>query len=239
MRQERFRRVEQKYLFPAGHTEMILAWLQHACLPDPRFPSSTVSSLYYDTPGLFHFYESRNGDFVRAKVRLRWYEGPFRDIRQKGPDAAVRCYLEVKTKEGALSEKKRTEVTIPSRVLYDDPFSSSQILDLPARVLDLDFRPSGPLLPVLIVEYRRQRYLDTDSQASIAVDADIRCTQVNGTVVPGIPPVYFDVGVLESKGMNRNSNGVLNPIASCLTKSPFSKYGISLESLMKPLGRRV
>ncbi len=235
MKQDHFKRVEQKYLFPAGYKEMILAWLEHVCMPDPLYPSSAVSSLYYDTPGLFHFHESRNGEYLRAKVRLRWYA----DIHSSDPDAGVRCYLEVKRKQGALSGKQRTEVMIPSRVLVDDPFSNDQILDLPARVFDLEYQPSGMLVPVLIVQYRRHRYIDADSKSSIAVDAEIRCTRANETFVPGMPPVHFDAAVLEIKGMNRKTLHVLNPIGSYLTKSTFSKYGISLESLMQPLGRRV
>ena len=95
------------------------------------------------------------------------------------------------------------------------------------------------LVPVLLVQYRRHRYVDPDSQAGIAVDAEIRCTRANQTFIHGMPPVHFDVAVLETKRMNRGIPGVLNPIASYLRKSTFSKYGIGIESLMHPLGRRV
>jgi hypothetical protein len=129
-------------------------------------------------------------------------------------------------------------VIIPARVLFDDPFSNDQILALPDRVFELEYRTSGMLLPMLIIQYRRHRYVDPDSQSGIAVDAEICCTRANQAFIHGMPPVHFDVGVLETKGKNRGIPGVLNPIASYLTKSPFSKYGIGLESLMQPLGRR-
>lgn len=235
MEQDRFKRVEQKYLFPAGYSEVIRTWLEHACVPDPRYPSSVVSSIYFDTPGLFHFHESRNGEFLRAKVRLRWYT----DLTATETGAGVRCYLEVKTKQGALSEKRRSEVTIPAGVLLEDPFSNERILGLTARVFDLGYRAAGMLVPILLICYRRQRYLDVESDSALAADTEIRCTRANETVVQGMLPVYLDVGVLEVKGMNRRSGGVLNPIGSYLTKSPFSKYSISLESLLQPLGRRV
>jgi hypothetical protein len=235
MKQGPFKRIEQKYLFPAGHKEMILAWLEHVCVPDPLYPSSDVSSLYYDTPGLVHYYESRNGEYLRTKVRLRWYA----DLRSSDPGAGVRCYLEIKSKQGAVSEKKRTAVTIAPRGLVDELFSNEQILDLPDGVYDLEYRASGMLVPVLLVQYRRHRYVDPDSQSGIAVDAEIRCTRANQTFIHGMPPVHFDVAVLETKGMNRGIPGVLNPIASYLRKSTFSKYGSAIESLMHPLGRRV
>jgi hypothetical protein len=233
--QDRFQRVEQKYLFPAGYTDVIRTWLEHACVPDPRYPSSVVSSIYFDTPELFHFHESRNGEFLRAKVRLRWYT----DNAATEPGAGVRCYLEIKAKQGALSEKKRAEVTIPSRVLLDDLFSDEQILDLTARVFGLGYRAAGMLVPILLIQYRRQRYLDVESDSGIALDGEIRCTRANDAVVRATLPVCLDVGVLEIKGMNREACGVLKPIGSYLTKSPFSKYAVSLEFLMQPLGRRV
>ena len=239
MNQDRFQRVEQKYLFPTGYTDVIRTWLEHACVPDPRYPSSVVSSIYFDTPELFHFHESRNGEFLRAKVRLRWYADPARDPATVESGAGVRCYLEVKTKQGALSEKRRTEVTIPSRVLLDDLFSDERIPDLTSRVFDLGYRAAGMLVPVLLIQYRRRRYLDVESDSAIAEDTEIRCTRANDTVVQATLPVHLDVGVLEIKGMNRETCGVLNPIGSYLTKSPFSKYAISLETLMQPLGRRV
>jgi hypothetical protein len=213
MKQDYFKRIEQKYLFPAGYKQMILTWLEHVCMPDPLYPSGAVSSLYYDTPGLFHFHEGRNGEFMR-------------------------CYLEIKRKQGVLSEKQRTEVIIPTRVLVEEPFSDEQILALPTRVFDLGYQASGVLVPVVMVHYHRRRYLDPASQASIAVDTEIRCTRANETFVHGVPPVHFDIGVMETKGMNRSIPGVLNPIGSYLTKQPFSKYGMSLESFMQPLGRR-
>jgi hypothetical protein len=234
MKQDYFKRIEQKYLFPAGYKQMILTWLEHVCMPDPLYPSGAVSSLYYDTPGLFHFHEGRNGEFMRAKVRLRWYT----DIRSLNPRDGVRCYLEIKRKQGVLSEKQRTEVIIPTRVLVEEPFSDEQILALPTRVFDLGYQASGVLVPVVMVHYHRRRYLDPASQASIAVDTEIRCTRANETFVHGVPPVHFDIGVMETKGMNRSIPGVLNPIGSYLTKQPFSKYGMSLESFMQPLGRR-
>jgi hypothetical protein len=239
MKQDRFKRIEQKYLFPAGYTEVVRTWLEHACLPDPQYRSSTVSSIYFDTPQLFHFNESRNGEFLRAKVRLRWYADPTDSSHSVAPHAEVRCFLEVKTKEGGLSKKQRTEVMMPTRILRDDPFSHDQILDLPARVFELNYRTFRPLVPILMIRYQRKRYLDVASDSGIATDTEIRCTRANEAVVQGLLPVHLDVGVLEIKGMNRGINEVLNPIGAYLTKSAFSKYGITLESLLQPIGRRV
>lgn len=239
MKQDRFKRVEQKYIFPAGYADMILAWLEHSSVPHPGYSSSVVSSIYFDTPGLFHFHESRNGNFARSKVRLRWYSEPAADPPSREAEDGVRCYLEIKTKQGALSEKRRTEVTIASRVLLDAPFSNEQFSDLTERALALGYRAAGILVPILMIQYRRRRFLDVESDSGMSVDSQICCTRANEAFLQGLLPVHLDVGVLEIKGRNRGTGELLNPIGSYLTKSPFSKYGISLETLGQPLGRRV
>jgi hypothetical protein len=239
MNQDLTRRIEQKYLFPAGYTDVIRTWLEHACVPDPRHPSDVVSSIYFDTPGLFHFHESRNGEFLRAKIRLRWYGGSNGDPVTIEPFAGVRCYLEVKFKQGVLSEKKRAEVAIPRQVLVGDPFFDSRILDLAERAYELGYRAAGILTPILLIRYQRRRYLDPGSDTVLSLDGEIRCTRVNDRVFQATPPVYLDVGVLEVKGMERQTGEILLPIGAYLRKSPFSKYVVSVESLMQPLGRRV
>ncbi|MBN2553776.1 MAG: VTC domain-containing protein [Spirochaetales bacterium] len=235
MSQDHFRRIEQKYLFHAGYTDMIREWVDHACVADPLYPCGVVSSLYYDTPELLHFHESRNGDFQRAKVRLRWYLDP----TAAHPDAGVPCFLEVKSKQGALTGKRRKEVAVRSAVLYGDPFTSREILDLPERVLELGYQAAGMLVPVLLIQYRRRRYHDVASGCGISLDGEICCSRVNERVVQGTPPVFLDVGVLEIKGMNRRNRDLLEPIGSYLSRSPFSKYAVGLETLMQPVARRV
>jgi hypothetical protein len=237
-KQDRFFRIEQKYLFPAGYEEVLRSWLEHACVPDPLYPSDTVSSIYFDTPELSHYHESRNGEFLRSKVRLRWYADPEDANLRTNPDGEVRCFLEVKAKQGALSGKTRREVWIPLQD-FCDPFSAGRILELAAAVCELGYHPPGLLLPLLMVRYRRLRYLDIAGDGAIALDTDIRCTGVNQAVIQGSAPVQLSVGVLEAKRMSRQIPKVLEPITGYLRKSPFTKYGIALESLMQPLGRRV
>jgi hypothetical protein len=244
VKRDRLRRVEQKFLFPAGYAGVIHTWLDHAYLPDPLYPTSVVSSIYFDTPELFHYGESRNGEFRRTKIRLRWYNDQADACGGGSQSAAgagngVTCYLEVKTKQGALSEKSRSTITVPARVLLERPISNEGLSELTVKAFDLGYRAAGTLVPILMVRYRRRRYLDLRSDLAVAADTEIRCTRANQTVVQCVPPVYLDVGVLEVKGMNRGIGGMLDPIGSYLSKSPFSKYAITLEHLLQPLGRRV
>jgi len=157
MQKKNFKRMEQKYLFPAGYETMLLIWLEHVCVPDNKYPLSDIYTLYYDTPELYHFYENRNGDFLKTKIRLRWYS--HFSPSQNGSD--VLCYLEIKRKEGTLSLKERIEMVLPFKVLSEGIFSDDRILDIPSGLLHLEYKPENMLVPVLLVQYRRRRYIDT------------------------------------------------------------------------------
>jgi len=88
-------RVERKYAFPSHGAQAILGWLEHSCIADPLYPGGTVSTIYYDTPGLTAYREKRDGDSLKCKLRLRWYTAP-------GPahaEGTVSCYLEAKRRE--------------------------------------------------------------------------------------------------------------------------------------------
>src|SRR5512143_3813034 len=65
---------ESKFVATPVREEFVLAWLRHVCLPDPAHPDATVSTLYYDTPALDSYREKREGEFVKTKCRLRWYD---------------------------------------------------------------------------------------------------------------------------------------------------------------------
>ena len=126
-------RNEQKYVFINQHQDMLLEWLEHCCIPDPAYHTGTVSSIYYDTPALSLYDEKRNGDFLKCKVRLRWYG----DLEKVAPEIGVSCYFETKQKFGALCGKERMELKISAKRLAGDPLFDEQIQNLPARTYNL------------------------------------------------------------------------------------------------------
>lgn len=229
------RRIEQKYLFPAGQKEIILCFLEHACLPDPHYSFGVVSSIYFDTPALFHYNENRNGDFLKSKLRLRWYQ----DLESIERGTGVSCFLESKNKNGALCRKQRLELLLPVEHLLEDPLSNEQIADLPSLVCELGYAAPGILVPVLLIRYECRRYVEPAAHTRIAVDTDICCSQANETFFPALTPVHLDIGVVETKGGDRSMPDGLKPFRAQLTKSSFSKYARCLEHLMQPQGRSV
>lgn len=234
MTEDLFKSFEQKYLFIGQQKEMILDWLKHCYTRDPAFDIGTISTIYYDTPALSSYYEKRNSDYLKSKVRLRWYE----NLNSSDTDVDVTCYLEVKRKLGTVRQKERMEVVIPSKKLIDDPFSDQEISNLPSRVYELSCFPPGNLVPVLLIQYNRYRFMDSDGRSRIALDTDICCTRVNATYFPFVPPVNLGMGVLEIKGKQTELPNSLNPIKTYLTKSAFSKYAQCLEHLANPLELR-
>jgi hypothetical protein len=221
---------EQKYNFIIQQQQMLLDWLEYCYVQDPNYQFSYVSSIYYDTPTLDLYWEKRNGDYLKSKIRLRWYA----KLRELDPNQMVECYLEVKRKFGAIRNKKRLGLKIAVKQLLVDPFESDDIIGLPSMVYDLGYFPRGMLVPTLLIKYERYRFIDPKSGSRIALDINICCKYANTKYISGTFPIYLPVGVLEIKGEHQKMLDSLSPIAHQLTKMAFSKYGRCCDVLKKP-----
>jgi hypothetical protein len=222
--------IEQKYTILKLAHQPVLAWLRHVYVPHPLYHEGRICSIYYDSPMFDHYDEKRNGDFLKTKVRLRWYERP--GERTRAPQ--THCFLEVKQKVGAVRCKKRLELDIDTDVLLADSLASEALQRLPERLSELSHMPDRCLMPMMLICYIRRRFIDPRTSTSIALDTDISCDQVNLRYVPAAYPVHLDNGVLEIKGSQTNLPASLLPIRSALTRQAFSKYGRCLEMLADP-----
>jgi hypothetical protein len=221
--------IEQKYVFVNPLKGFLQDWLDHCCVRDSNFYIGTVSSIYFDTPGMDLYYEKRNSDYLKLKIRLRWYA----DIQKCARDEPVKCYLEVKSKKGVIREKQRVNVSVPARVLSGDPFSDEQILNLPYQAYEwIGCRPAM-LVPTMLIRYERRRFIDPESSSRISLDTDISCPQANARYISGFPPVHLGTGVLEVKGRHHALPYSFMPIQHHLTKEAFSKYARCCEHLMQ------
>jgi hypothetical protein len=229
--------VEQKYVFAGMYADLLHAWLTTHCEPDPEFARGRVLSLYYDTPSLALYEEKRNSDYLKTKVRLRWYE-TCEDVRHDSADP-VRCFLEVKAKIGSLRTKQRVPVSIPRQYLYEDPFRQEDIVERPRRSgLDIPDLPSA-LLPMLLIQYERVRFVDVVTGSRIALDTGIRAVAAHPHYVPARLPIVLPVGVLEVKGPERDFPDSLGPLGGYVTKEAFSKYATCWEHILQPAGVRM
>jgi hypothetical protein len=227
--------VEQKFVFPIHYRDELLAWATYALEPDPGHSGGVVHSLYYDTPDLELYSQKRNSEFLKYKVRLRWYD----EAGALPPDARVPCFLEVKRKIGAARRKRRTTADLPAAVLAGSPFDSPEVSALAGVALEIGFAAQGPLVPMALIRYHRMRFVDPATGARIALDGEIGCQAVNRAFLPAEAPIVLDTGVLEIKGTARHLPPSLEPVAFLLTKSSFSKYAQCLEHLLHPAGVRI
>jgi hypothetical protein len=225
-------RVERKFIVPAGAAQAVLAWLEHSCVPDPSYPRGVVSTIYFDTPELDAYDEKRDGDFLKRKLRLRWY-GPVGGEPAEDPEGEVECFLESKWREGASGGKSRVAVAIRAGVLAARPLESPEIEELPSRHPGLAGR-AGALAPLVLVRYERRRFVEPRCSARVSLDTDIRCVAVNQSRLAAFAPEALAVDVLEAKTLRGEGLGFLGPLAGVLTATSFSKYARCLRLALAP-----
>lgn len=223
---------EHKFLFARCHRPFVESLLRFALQPDPEFRTGRITSIYYDTPTLDLYHEKRASTYLKTKIRVRWY----------GDAAAiageVRCYLELKSKIGGTRRKERFPLTLPATLLARRDLSAPELAAIPAMLPTFGHSFDGAIVPMLTVQYQRQRLVDPGSGARVALDSDICCPAVNRRFVPAAPPAFLEVCVLEIKGADREPPGWLRSIRDHVRRDAFSKYASCFEHLLQPAGRR-
>lgn len=222
-------------MFDANQAPSIIAWADHCLLPDARYSTGVVSSIYFDDQSMSSYFEKRNSDFVKSKIRLRWYDGH----DKSGVGANVQCYLEQKGKLGPGTHKKRKAVQVNRRLL-EKPFSNRAALHGILAQGDTVPHPDlSDLMPVVLIRYRRRRYFDAESESRVSIDTSITGFTDEQQVWAQTQQVSLDSGVIEIKGNGRHLPAQLQSIASLLCRESFSKYGRCCEFLSAPISRRI
>lgn len=221
---------ESKFVAASANEERVLAWLRHVCLPDPQHAEAVVHTLYYDTPGLDSWREKTEGDFIKTKCRLRWYDP------ELSHDPALRtAFLEVKRRIGQGRRKTRARVEAPRELLdgagLDHPLFGEILLRHAASLQE--WLPVG-LQPAAVVEYRRRRFICPFTLSRVCLDSGIGLGRVNERLLPRLGPAKADVIVLEIKDGGRASVPWLAALqAAGLRQRSFSKYGACVSRLLK------
>lgn len=237
--------LETKYVFPLPAAQWLQEWLDVHCLHDVKFARGRVYSLYYDTPSLALYAEKENSDYIKTKIRLRWYS-PSTDLPPEdslsadgsSSDSTVPCFLELKRKVGVTREKRRLQVQVPAVALYGQPFLDPFLRALPFDAYGLGDVSPAEFVPAAIVQYQRRRYVDPVSGARLSLDSEICCRQANDELFPDPVSVSLAWGVFEVKGTDGEIPRVLEPVSSLLSKEAFSKYGTIVDALRDPVGFR-
>lgn len=222
---------ETKFVFRHQHLTPILNFVRHTCRRDPDFPQNIVASIYYDTRAWKFLREKVNSDYLKTKVRVRWYRAPDEN------EPHGKAFIEVKSKVGAPRAKLRVESPYSANWLHHIPLEDLRLLEIP-RLLRARGALSEqcPLFPSFIVQYERYRFIEPISSVRLCIDCNIHVPRVNRTMLGMRPPSLLQTDVLEVKGQVDGLPGMLpNLFAFGIKKSSFSKYLACYQQLRQSL----
>lgn len=210
---------EVKYVFSNHRVTPVLQWLQHICRIDPEYPHNIVSSIYYDTKDWRFLQEKVNSDYLKTKLRVRWY----RELDDRiSPGAA---FIELKSKVGTPRTKFRMKAPYASQWFAETPLEHPQLLEIPQLLRSQGVFLEYPVFPAFIVQYERYRFIEGLSGTRVCVDCNIASPKVNTYMLPEPNPLSLQTAVLEVKGHLECLPGVLSRLTAFgCKKSSFSKY---------------
>ncbi len=210
---------ELKYVFPNSRSRLFREWLDRRCRPDPVFAAGRISSIYFDMRGNVLLDEKVNSDYLKTKVRLRWYG----DWATGEPSGAV--YLEVKQRIGSSRKKYRRRLDWMAETTARLTLEDVRLLEVNRLAAEAGFRFGGPLFPVACLEYRRRRYVEAATGTRICLDHDIRPVRVHGQWGRAAHGLPISEGVFEVKGATERLPATLHPlIALGCRRQSFSKF---------------
>jgi hypothetical protein len=209
---------ELKFTLPTARAGVARRLLEQLCSRDPQFPAAVVWTIYYDTPGLSSLGEKVNSDYLKRKIRVRWYSDL--DGRPSGP-----AFVEAKIRTGNRRSKVREKVPYRADELAQWKLSDPRLLRLPLLLQRDGVLGQESWQPLITIRYRRDRFVERLSGSRISLDAEIAAVDVRFRLAsgPAFPPL--NVAVLEVKGTGEDLPRALRAVAALgLRKQSFSKF---------------
>jgi len=208
---------ELKFTMPAARAQLARRRLEALCRRDPEFPAAIVWTIYYDTPALVSLGEKVNSDYLKRKIRVRWYS----DIegRVTGP-----AFVEAKLRVGNLRSKARARLPYPADQVSGWDLQDARLQPLPLLLRDQGVLGQDAWQPLMLLRYRRDRFIEPLTQSRVSLDAEIAAVRVNPRFVSVTDRSPLATAVLEVKGGADELPAVLRPILALGSrKSSFSK----------------
>jgi SPX domain protein involved in polyphosphate accumulation len=196
---------------------------------DGAHPEAIIMSIYYDTPRLASYSEKLDGDHSKTKYRLRWY------VPDHSPDPeSYFAYLEIKSKAGDGRNKVRIRVTANRQILQTASLDHPWFMDaLRQAGAALDHPLDAGLAPMVVIRYRRHRFVCPETLASVSLDSEITVERYNTARLTPLAPLDIPALVLEIKDQERNNPDWLFPmLESGFVRQGFSKYAECISRLM-------
>ncbi len=192
--------------------------LESICRRDREFPAAVVWTVYYDTPALVSLGEKINSDFLKRKIRVRWYGDV--DGLVSGP-----AFVEAKLRIGTKRLKVRERLPFPA-----DEIARWELQDPRLRRFLSLLRNHGVLgqeswLPMMVIRYRRDRFIEPLSRSRVSLDSDIAAVEINSRFLAIGDLSPLQTAVLEVKGTEDRLPPALQALLPFgLHKRSFSKF---------------
>lgn len=181
---------ELKFTLPASNVAAALSWLRLNCHPETPYQEGTVTSIYFDTLDWAYLDEKINSDYLKSKLRLRWY-----DTEPSAP-----AFVEVKKKVGTIRQKQRRAFELTASAVAPMPLDHPGLALAVGAAPALGMIPKDSMAPSLKISYRRWRFIDPASGLRLNLDCNIQVTAVNPRLLPGGRTAAIDQPVFEVKG---------------------------------------
>jgi len=211
---------ETKFVFQSEIAEKLSMWLSKRFPKDPIFPENTIQSIYYDTYDWDFLKEKINSDYIKTKVRLRWYS----DLN--GPLNGKASFIEAKIKVGSKRTKYRLQTSFSGNRLSNMALEDDRLKDIPLQLRSLNsFYLPTFMIPICEIRYCRMRFIEPITRARICLDYDICVSRVNRRVLSFHFATKLSHGVFEFKGNVSNLPRELHQLTAFgCRKESFSKY---------------
>jgi len=251
MAREIISRYESKYLIPEALVPAIRAAIRGICSPDRHAGEDgryVVNNVYFETPDLRFYHDTRFRQHCRFKPRIRFYGSK--------PDGVM--WLELKHKLRDVTWKVRDKVDASHLATLWDGGMPGVALPGPGRTIDLYESFDDAVMrfgasPILQVRYVREPWVsDLDDYGRITFDRHLTCRSLVSadSMIAGPPFLPFDDPVttgyrldespvvLEIKTETAVPLWVQHLVRSFnLDRRGFSKYCVGLERVLGETAR--
>jgi hypothetical protein len=209
---------EIKFTLPAARAHVARGWLERLCRRDPKYPAAIVWTLYYDTPGLASLGEKINSDYLKRKIRVRWYSDLAGQV--SGP-----AFVEAKLRIGTRRMKVRKVLPFPASEVARWDLRDSRWLSFPRLLYTNGILGVEPWQPMLLIRYRRDRFVESHSGTRVSLDTDIGAVAAHPRLLPAPLLSPLAAAVLEVKGHSESLPPPLYPLLALgAHKAAFSKF---------------
>lgn len=218
--------LEYKFRASFKLKEVALSILNHSCYKDPKYTYGVVNSIYFDSLDNQSYYEKINGDFLKSKVRIRWYE-------QDPCKNSITVYIEIKKKIGQARDKLRYHISLPvsqfKKYLKNDD-SLRSLLEEVLKANQIFFKSN--LYPVVRIQYQRNRFVCPFTQSRLSLDSNIKGQAISNLDYFNKFEVFLPDLIFEVKQQKYQDMIWLNLLYQIgFRRQNFSKFGTCLNYL--------